>query len=113
MLLLYSYPHKLLEAIYSFTDYPSPTRIDEYESLITSIIKSLEFGGDPNIRECVADTVSSILNISQRKHRVNSTITVLNIEIIFRILKNQVIKSSARDVRVGILHCYVFFLKVL
>jgi hypothetical protein len=115
---------KLLEVIYSATEHPPPTKIDEYESLISVIIKSLEYGSDPNLRECVADAVSCILSISQLKPRVNLTASsielsqngitepVLNFDEIFRILKTQLIKSSTREVRVGILHCYISFFKV-
>lgn len=113
--------HKLLEAVYTNTNIPGPQRIDEYETPFSIVSKCLA-GGDAHFRQCVAETMASLLSNFQRKKSstnlesseadVSKAYRAIVIDDILNILNTAVSKTTSREVRVGILHVYVSFFKV-
>ncbi|KAI8808458.1 armadillo-type protein [Cladochytrium replicatum] len=113
---------ELLEAIYKSTSQSPPVKYDEYESLVTLGLKALD-GGNYATRRSVASLLSSVLLLSQqpapitkgspkRNAKANEADaasqpqSILSITEMLNALSTPLLKTSTREVRVGIVETY-------
>ncbi|KAJ3033026.1 hypothetical protein HDV00_006836 [Rhizophlyctis rosea] len=124
--LIRSVSAELLESIYKNTAQPPPLKLDEYESLLLPVTKALESGNYP-VRRTIASFIASILTLSQSappvpkvppKKQVKGQPApeapapgvieqnILSPEEMLSILSYLCIKSTSKEVRVGIAEAY-------
>lgn len=107
---------QLFSAIYTSTSIPYCTSSSEMETLLSTIIRALE-NSNNQVRQDVADTISTILELSQQKtiknEKSNEVKPVLTVEEMFTILNTLFIKSYTREVKIGIFECHASLLKKL
>jgi hypothetical protein len=115
---------QLLEMCYRFAPFPRPQKLDEFESLVVVLVKALEGATYPT-RRSISRTIGLVLSFSQTIKTKQMTAkkvakpavsnsgegniaddTILSIDEMCGLLLTQFLKTSLRDVKVGIIESY-------
>ncbi|KAI8907094.1 armadillo-type protein [Powellomyces hirtus] len=119
---------ELYRAIYDYTSYPPPEKIEEYDLLLGAVAKAME-GGTYALRRSVASFASALLALSQQasqKRDKGKKATkpgtdadavavpeknILEVEEVLAVLSTFLTKATSREVRVGALESYATALR--